>query len=580
MKHMFRNLLGFLVLQAWLSTTVGAEVKVDELLLAPPGQWQGIAVSPKGVHVAVLAMKGSRSVVFIDGVEGPKIDQMLDLGGSPFLVEVGSKETKSIPVLFSEDGLHSVYYGKIGDEYLVIHDGKEVARGNLATTALHFGKLSLSPNGKHVSYVEWTSTTGSRLVVDGKPGPWSSVHPQVVFSPDGESYAYVGAETGGKRTKWAVINGQQKKYFGERLQFTATGRLLSVDSDGSTETLILDNKPVMRAAKIGTIWTAANMVFASIIPKPFAPSILTLNGKPVPGTEGATAEKVYFSPDGKRFAVHCRKPPSSQFIVLDGKKGQEYQSIDQHSHAPAFTPDSAKLVYTAQSNARFFIVVDDVESDGYQVIPEPVIGAGGKRVGFIAGRQIVLDGKVVEQRRDASTLATAITHLAFSPNGGSYAYLIGDVLYLDGAEQVGIKPFPFRRSLSANEEFKYLFTPDSKHLLLTVLSPTTRTQAYWLDGKIVATPPSDGSFLAHPMFSPDSQHVVWTQSHTNATLVFDGRPALPFSGLGPIELLAGNWEWSSDNILTFIARDGEAVKRFQLTPSSDTNISLLLKETK
>src|SRR5260370_28824987 len=54
-----------------------ADVKADEQIMAPTG-WLAAAVSAHGVHVAVLAMKGSRNVVLIDGVEGPKFDQLIE----------------------------------------------------------------------------------------------------------------------------------------------------------------------------------------------------------------------------------------------------------------------------------------------------------------------------------------------------------------------------------------------------------------------------------------------------------------------------------------------------------------------
>ena len=84
MKSILWSLIGGIVVYASLCAPVSAEVKVEAQELGPAGQWTGIAISPRGVYVAVLAMKGSRYVVLIDGVEGPKIDQLLMLEGYPY----------------------------------------------------------------------------------------------------------------------------------------------------------------------------------------------------------------------------------------------------------------------------------------------------------------------------------------------------------------------------------------------------------------------------------------------------------------------------------------------------------------
>src|SRR6266436_2398489 len=92
------------------------DVKVDEQMMAPAG-WIGAAVSAHGVHVAVLALKGSRNVVLIDGVEGPIFDQLLEGGGRtynrPLNVDLAIWPPKSGPIAFSDDGTHCAYLGKV-----------------------------------------------------------------------------------------------------------------------------------------------------------------------------------------------------------------------------------------------------------------------------------------------------------------------------------------------------------------------------------------------------------------------------------------------------------------------------------
>jgi hypothetical protein len=152
----------------------------------------GCAVSPHGGHVAVLAAKGSRFVVLLDGVEGPRIEGLLTgVYGSP--TQGGTFPFGQIPVLFSDDGSHSAYIGKIGDEFIVMEDGKELFRGpyetnGMANMAVPF---EFSPGGKHLFFQTYESGK-YHVVVDGKPGPPTGISQPLFFSPDGEHYAYGG----------------------------------------------------------------------------------------------------------------------------------------------------------------------------------------------------------------------------------------------------------------------------------------------------------------------------------------------------------------------------------------------------
>ena len=66
---------------AALPTGAFADAKVEEQVVAPAGRDVTYLVSPSGVHLAAVANKGSRIVVLIDGVEGPKVDKMLTRDG-------------------------------------------------------------------------------------------------------------------------------------------------------------------------------------------------------------------------------------------------------------------------------------------------------------------------------------------------------------------------------------------------------------------------------------------------------------------------------------------------------------------
>ena len=54
---------------------------------------------------------------------------------------------------------------------------------------------------------------------------------------------------------------------------------------------------------------------------------LLVDGKPAEATLSQQIKQVIFSPDGKLYAAICGRP-GAEFVVVDGKKGQEYQFID------------------------------------------------------------------------------------------------------------------------------------------------------------------------------------------------------------------------------------------------------------
>ena len=89
--------------------------KVEEQVVGPAKPGNLYVVSPRGAHLATVMQKGSRFVVVLDGVEGPKFDDVLSLEGGP-------------KVVFSPDGTRNAYVGRSGQEFVVVVDGKELVR--------------------------------------------------------------------------------------------------------------------------------------------------------------------------------------------------------------------------------------------------------------------------------------------------------------------------------------------------------------------------------------------------------------------------------------------------------------------
>ena len=73
-----------------LCRIAAADAKVEEQAVGPAWE-QGTTytLSPRGWHVATVSMKGSRWVVTVDGVEGPKVDAVIADAAVHVAVEKG-----------------------------------------------------------------------------------------------------------------------------------------------------------------------------------------------------------------------------------------------------------------------------------------------------------------------------------------------------------------------------------------------------------------------------------------------------------------------------------------------------------
>src|SRR5262245_23753991 len=104
-----------------------AEPKVEETDLGKAGAGRLYVISQNDARTAYVRAKGTKTVVTVDGVEGPVLDELFNgsaanvSGGGPVLVHNanGGGKFNGTPtaVLFSERGSHYAYIGRQGNEY-------------------------------------------------------------------------------------------------------------------------------------------------------------------------------------------------------------------------------------------------------------------------------------------------------------------------------------------------------------------------------------------------------------------------------------------------------------------------------
>jgi hypothetical protein len=604
MRH-FTSLTVALLTLFGVSSIALAAPTVDQQPLGPDGQLFGGSLSPKGEHIAVFAGKGSHYQIIMDGVEGPKIDNLIfNVAGDLYRAE-SAWVNMPIPVIFSKDGAHWAYMAKQGDQYVVMLDGKEFARGpinarNVGTSL----NLTFSANGQHIFWSDDDAQGNFVIVVDGKPGPATRTLPQLILSPDGSHYAYVNYNRDGTGA-WAFVDGRQVNYFGDNLQYTAKNVLLSqMHTPDNNNIFVLNGKPSIKAQSLTPMWISddGNQIAMIITPQQGAQSFLTVDGKQVAGTEGVPIEKVYFSPDGSHYAALCRTKTGAKYMIIDGKKGDEYPTIapqvsnDSGTHwsyvtwtannakfgnlnlpVPGFTADSSKFIYVANSNGRQFLVINDDESNAFGDYLMPVLSPVGNRIaayGVTADhmQHIIMDGK--DTAYDSFNGGQRISQLTFSPQGTHYVFLRQYTVYLDNVVQPGL--------LQGN----YVFSPDDKHLVYE--ASNNGQNCLVVDGKVIC---DKAGMVNHIFFSPDGNHIYWVSTGNLAVLgvpgtkdgillYVDGKPATHYSDNGTMldPVTDGTFtlhpEFSADDTMTFIARTDGNLRRFHV--KSDTDLATVL----
>jgi len=579
--------------------TPPAGTKIEPVLMAPLQEGAQFAVSPHGIHVATASHSGSRQVIIYDGVVGPKFDQL-----------VGQNGVQSI--VFSPDGNRYAYCAQLGNEWVVMLDGKELARGSRSTGAIGPTScmLGFTSNSKHLYFTSLQDNPSPsapvRFFFDGKPGPFGAPYStrDYVFSPDGDHFAYLVTDLSTPHSMRTLlfIDGQPAPYNAGDPQWSAdsqhlyTKRGVRLPNVSATDVL-LDGKPIMRAEYVVLyIPPVGNMVVALVrrgVGRTPTTEFLVIGGKEVPGSEntgsGAT-QNLAFSPDGKHYSAVYHDTNNRYWVFSDGKKGETYDSIGSfatyssdatanYGSAP-FTADSSTLVYMVGNGNKEYIVFGGQESDEILGLTDSLLSTAGKHFLTTGSGYVTLDGKVLHLPNLIPNVTQA-SNLGFSPDGAHYAFRLqareGPSLYIDGVQQTAFRPTGGGQMTNINTR-PYVFSPDSKHIAYFCRSanPAVAVEDMYLclDDKAVLLGRVGPSNLT---FSPDSNHLFWSDvtAQNGFRLFVDGKPVLDGFPGAQGGFSRETWQMGPDGPLSLLMQDGTGLKRVNITPSSGTSIGTL-----
>jgi hypothetical protein len=226
-------------------------------------------------------------------------------------------------------------------------------------------------------------------------------------------------------------------------------------------------------------------------------------------------ERFAVSPDQRRVAI-IEKQDGKSVAVINGEPERAYDEISE----PGFSPDSRRFAYSARRGTDRFMVVDGVEGRSYDPGSEmyPIFSPDSQSVAFMTRRagSVFMVINSTESKPYAS-FRTTTPPTVFSPNSKRFAYAAEThdkkwVMVIDGTE-----------SHPHDEVGSPLFSPDSQHVLY---------QARRGDSSFVVVDGVEGqSFerVERAIFSPNSKRVAYLVGHKQgAAVVTDGKLGLQY----------------------------------------------------
>jgi hypothetical protein len=573
---------------------------IEETVVVPRIDAANAVLSPRGGHVAAVISRGSRAAVLIDGVEGPRYDQVLQVNGETNLNMLqlqftGFGRVRVPQVIFSADGRHHAFAAKNGNELVVVLDGKEIARTTFHSTVLKFFPLTFEPSGVRLRFALHDAATNALThYVDGQALPPTRQQLTVDFSPDGSRYTAWGFAPNGAR--WSVFDGKLDVADSASARFLSDNRLLVAEfNKGRPPRLLVDGKvlkegPVVMRAES----PARSSRWVLWLQQSPSTRVVEVDGKVLPDTEGVDLKEIHFSPDGKRYALVCARSDhtgTQTFVIVDGKKDANAYQMIGPIRQPFFSADSKHYFYVGIKNNWRFPVVDGKEFEEvpmygtlfymHQAGPH-FAWAVLPQAGQALAPALVVDGIPV-------AIKQPVTGFKFSPDGSRRAWLEGNPLNMngsqgnivvDGAIVKDAIPAWAAQDIWNSSAPTFTFSPDSRHLAYMATGPAASNGfGLMVDGKLVHKTPD--RYLHQINFTADSKHLAWTGGERRP----DGSMSYPVyvdgvvtvtSDESPLSALEGSWTMLEDGSFIVVGKSGAAIKRWHITPSTDTSVASLL----
>ncbi len=241
-----------------------------------------------------------------------------------------------------------------------------------------------------------------------------------------------------------------------------------------------------------------------------------VNGKPGAVYDAVVGESLILSPNGRRY-LYLARDGLKWVVVVDGKEGKRYDSVATN---PQFSPNSARVVYTAFSGGlgECSLVLDGKEKGCYigSIACESFFAPDSQRTGYWVSlaREDFYACFVVVDGSPGGTMYTghALPQVIFSPNASRVAYA---PMFNEKVRMVVDR----RMDKPYESVCKPVFSPDSRRFGYVAIEGNRAFVV--VDGR------EDKAYTAipvnMPVFSNDGKHVAYVaQSGSKWLCVLDG----------------------------------------------------------
>jgi hypothetical protein len=334
-------------------------------------------ISPNRRRIAFSAKVPSGEAVFVDGIPG---GTYTEIARYP-LTESGVQPQ----IIFSADSRRVAYVAKRGQKFLVVVDNK---------AGQEFDNIRV-----------------------GAP----------VFSAAGQRIAYEAK----RGDKWHVVaDGVEGKPFESvtALRFSFDNRLVYEGKRGNLWFVVSDGVETPREGYRGPA-RSGGQGRREVFKFHRSDKWHVVTDGALSSPYDSLGNNVELSEDGQH--VHYRaESGGKQFVVLDGKDGQKYDSIEENSYK--ISPDGKRAAYLARDFERlgqkYVAVVDGKESKPHDHISEPMFSPDSRRVAYVAStfkpeRQRVAHEVAIIDGIEGERFDRVGPYFYFSPNGGRVAYI-------------------------------------------------------------------------------------------------------------------------------------------------------------
>lgn len=349
--------------------------------------FKSFVFSEKGGHYAYMAVDGDRCVAVIDG----------KISGE---ITCQHEHSNDKPFHFNEDGSKVAFVNKKGLASVITVNGVPGPEVRISSPLYYRGN-----NVYYVAEAFKTSggapaETGQRLYINNKPGPLFRQIKDLQVSRDGQSYAYIGntydseTQVGGDRM---VINGKESPLY------PTIPKFIFDEASGKVLLYTADLNEVIRDEQTKNRFHEMKYVFGN---KTYLRSEL----------DGTHLQNVSFSSDGNHYAfVISSLVPRTSKVVVDGKPSLNYEKIG----GVQFLGNTNKVLFTAESGGKHFVVVDGTEFGPYTHLQKLHVSENGGSYAYL-GRTDNVWHYYVNGKKIAP--ADGNNEFFFSPDGSRYAF--------------------------------------------------------------------------------------------------------------------------------------------------------------